>query len=237
VHLAAYYDFSGKPSHLYQDLTVDGTRRLLRGLQAFEVDQFVFSSTMLVMKPSEEGENITEKSPTEAAWDYPQSKLETEQVIHEERGNIKTAILRISGVYDEDCHSIPLAQQITRIFEKKFESMAFPGDLDHGQPYVHLDDLTECIRLVIEARNELREEEVFLIAEPQLMSYGELQETIGNLLYRHEWPTFSVPKTVAKIGAWIKDKVVDREGAQRVGLATTAPVARRPAGDAGQANA
>src|ERR1700735_4402197 len=32
LHLAAYYSFSGKPSHLYKDLTVDGTGRLLREL-------------------------------------------------------------------------------------------------------------------------------------------------------------------------------------------------------------
>src|SRR5680860_256537 len=48
VHLAAYYDFSGAPSRRYQDVTIDGTARLLGGLQAFDVEQFVFSSTMLV---------------------------------------------------------------------------------------------------------------------------------------------------------------------------------------------
>src|SRR5688500_16460637 len=75
VHLAAYYDFSGEPSPLYQRLTVDGTRRLLVGLRQFQVEQFVFSSSLLVMKPAATGETIDESSPTEAAWDYPKSKL------------------------------------------------------------------------------------------------------------------------------------------------------------------
>ena len=35
VHLAAYYDFSGEPSPLYDKLTVGGTRRLIQKLQAF----------------------------------------------------------------------------------------------------------------------------------------------------------------------------------------------------------
>src|SRR5688500_10860824 len=30
IHLAAYYDFTGEPSPLYDELTVEGTRRLLR---------------------------------------------------------------------------------------------------------------------------------------------------------------------------------------------------------------
>ena len=34
IHLAAYYDFFGRPSTKYDDITVQGTRRLLQGLQA-----------------------------------------------------------------------------------------------------------------------------------------------------------------------------------------------------------
>jgi len=62
VHLAAYYDFNGKDSHLYKDLTVEGTRRMLRELQNFEVGQFIFSSSMLVYRPNQPGEKLTEES-------------------------------------------------------------------------------------------------------------------------------------------------------------------------------
>jgi nucleoside-diphosphate-sugar epimerase len=58
IHLAAYYDFSGAPSPLYEKVTVEGTRRLLRLLQDFEVEQFIFSSTDLVHKPSAPGQRI-----------------------------------------------------------------------------------------------------------------------------------------------------------------------------------
>ena len=38
IHLAAYYDLSGQPNPKYDSITVEGTRRLLRGLQkGFEV--------------------------------------------------------------------------------------------------------------------------------------------------------------------------------------------------------
>jgi len=56
VHLAAYYDFSGEPSPKYEEVTVRGTERLLRGLGSFHVEQFLFSSTMLVHAPCEPGE-------------------------------------------------------------------------------------------------------------------------------------------------------------------------------------
>lgn len=35
IHLAAYYDFSGEPSPKYEEVTVRGTERLLRGLKGF----------------------------------------------------------------------------------------------------------------------------------------------------------------------------------------------------------
>src|ERR671922_472644 len=53
IHLAAYYDFSGQPSPLYEHVTVQGTERLLRLLKTTTSEQFVFSSTMLVHAPCE----------------------------------------------------------------------------------------------------------------------------------------------------------------------------------------
>ncbi len=41
-HLAAYVDFTGEDNPLYQSVNVDGTRRLLRALQGFEVGQFLY---------------------------------------------------------------------------------------------------------------------------------------------------------------------------------------------------
>src|SRR3990170_1667442 len=88
IHLAAFYDFSGAPSPLYEEITVRGTERLLRMLQDFEVEQFIFSSTDLVYAPSAPGQRINEDSPLQPKWPYPESKVNTEQVIHAERGKI-----------------------------------------------------------------------------------------------------------------------------------------------------
>ncbi len=212
IHLAAYYDFSGKPSDMYRKLTVEGTFRLLKKLREFQVEQFVFSSSLLVMEPAEDEEEvITEFSALEdEPWDYPRSKIEAEKLIRQERGDIPTVILRIAGVYDEDCHSIPLAQHISRIYEKRFESYFFPGDSDHGQPFVHLADLITCFRSLLELRSELKNE-IFLIAESDVMSYAELQDQLGELIHGKEWPTIRIPKVMAKAGAWAQEKIAGEE--------------------------
>ena len=208
IHLAAYYDFSGEPSPRYEQVTVRGTERLLRGLREFEVEQLVFSSTMLIHAPSQPGERIDEGSPVEGKWDYPQSKIDTEQLIRAERGDIPAVLLRIAGVYDDGCHSIPVAHQIQRIYERDLTSHVFPGDLAHGrQSFLHLDDLVDALELVVRRRADLPLELPLLIGEPEAMSYGELQYELGCLIHGDEWKTREVPEAVAEAGAWVQDKL------------------------------
>jgi nucleoside-diphosphate-sugar epimerase len=213
IHLAAYYDFAGEPSDLYENLTVKGTARLLQALNKyFRTEQFVFSSTLLVMKPTEEeDEKLTEESTVRPEWDYPKSKVAAEKVILREKGPIPAVILRIAGIYDEGGHSPPICQQISRIYERRMESHFYPGDVDHGQPFLHLEDLVEMIGKVIDKRMELDDYEVFLVAEPDLMSYGELQKNLGRLIHGKNWLTLRVPEVVAKAGAWAKNKFSSRK--------------------------
>jgi nucleoside-diphosphate-sugar epimerase len=213
IHLAAYYDFAGEPSPLYNDLTVEGTRRLLHGLRRFDrVEQFIFSSSVLVMEPCDPGEMLHESSSTQAEWEYPQSKLDAERVIQNQHGTIPALILRLAGAYDEDCHSIPVAQNIRRIAEKEFESYFFPGDAERGQTFVHLDDIVQCFACAIERRHELKNYELLLIGEDECLSYERLQDLIGELLHGvDDWPTIRIPKPLAKAGAWVKEKIAASE--------------------------
>ncbi len=207
IHLAAYYDFLGEPTDQYEENTVRGTGRLLRGLQDgdFEVEQFVFSSTMLVHGPVEPGQFITEDSPLAPTWAYPESKVKTEALIHAERGRIPAILLRIAGVYDDGCHSIPLAHQIQRIYERQMNSHFYSGGTAHGQSFVHMDDLMDAIDRVVGRRTQLPPELPILIGEPEPLSYDEIQHTLVRLIHGESWETQEVPAPIAKIGAWVED--------------------------------
>ncbi|HYD63528.1 MAG TPA: NAD-dependent epimerase/dehydratase family protein [Noviherbaspirillum sp.] len=209
IHLAAFYDFSGEPNPLYDEVNVKGTQRLLRALQSFEVGQFVYASTMLIHAPTEPGQPIDEDSPTKPTWPYPQSKLEAEQVIRRERGNIPAVILRIAGVYTDDCEVPSLAYQIQRIHERQMLSHVFPGDASHGQSFVHQEDVARAFRAVVDRRTQLAGESVILIGEPATESYEALQNLIGRLVHGEPWETRQIPKPVAATGAWLQDKMED----------------------------
>ncbi len=207
VHLAAYFDFTGEESPLYQTVNVDGTRHLLQVLQQFTVERFIYSSTMLVHKPENPGNKIDETSPIEPGWTYPKSKAAAEAVIQQEAGKIPYTILRLAGIYDEHTSVPTLAQQIARIYERSIKARLYAGDTNAGQAFLHKADMIDAFRRTIEQRNQLPAAHSLLIGEEQCLSYDNLQNRIGELLHgEHEWKTINVPEPVAKAGAWLEEK-------------------------------
>lgn len=205
IHLAAYYSFSGKPSPLYESVTVQGTRRILDELQKFNCQQFLFASTILVFAPCELGQKLNEDSPLGPRWAYPKSKVRTENIIHNHRGNIQTTILRIAGCYDDMCHSVPISHDIQRIYESELDSHLYPGIPSHGNPFLHMEDLMDAFELSINKRKQLPDETMLIIAEDQTLGYDDLQNRISELIRNKPFKTYRIPKLVAKVGAWFQD--------------------------------
>ena len=201
VHLAAYYDFSGAPDPRYQTVTVEGTARLLDHLADFDVDQIVFSSTMLVHAPTRPGRRIDEESPLAGDWSYPASKITTEQLLRDRRGDAAVVLARLAGVYDDRGHSPPLAGLISRIARRRLTSRFYPADPAVGQAFVHLDDAVEALALAVERREDLPAELAVLVGEPSTLPYRELQTRVGQLLHGEPWPTYRIPAPLAKAGA------------------------------------
>lgn len=205
VHLAAYYDFSGEDSPLYDEVTVNGTDRLLNAVSAFHVDQFIFSSTMLVHAPCEVGGHIREDDPLEAKWPYPQSKIKTEKLIREGHPSVRSVMLRLAGVYNEWGLQPTLVHQIKRIYEEDFQGHFFPGNPEAGQSAVHLEDAVDAIVQTVEHRDQIEPQTPILVGESDPPSYDQLQDAIGDLIHGTDWATLRVPKSVAKAGAAVTD--------------------------------
>lgn len=205
IHLAAYYDFSGKPSPLYDEITVKGTERLIRQLQNFEIDQFIFSSSMLVYKPSVPGKKISEEWPLEPKWDYPESKVKTERLLLSKRGEIPVVNLRVAGVYTNEGNSIPISNHIQRIYEKQITAYFFPGNPSHGSAFIHLDDLITAIEKTIEKRKELPGEISLNISEEETLSYQEIQDIISREIHGKKILLIKIPKFLGKIGAYFQN--------------------------------
>jgi nucleoside-diphosphate-sugar epimerase/uncharacterized membrane protein len=207
VHLAAYFDFTGEASPLYQSVNVEGTRNLLRALQDFEVERFIYSGTMLVHRAGAPGLPINEATEIAPRWAYPESKAAAEEAIREEHGEIAYLLLHLAGLYDDETAVPTLVEQIRRIYERDPKAHAYSGSLEAGQSFLHRDDMIEAFRLAVEKRDQLPPDAVVLVGEPEAVGYGELQEIIGRLIHGEEhWRTVQVPKPLAGAAAWLEEK-------------------------------
>ncbi len=210
IHLAAYYDFSSKESPMYDKITRQGTSNLLQELnKQMETEQLIFSSTHLLYQPVEQGKKIKENDPLLAKWEYPQSKIDTEKMVMTQKGKAKAFIMRIAGAYNDFCHSIPVSHQIQRIFEKKFTSHFYGGDLLTGNAFIHMDDLIDAFEKAVDKRMEFNDSEIVNISDGTSPTYEELQDEIGKLIYGKEWKTIEMPKELAKAGSWLQNLVSD----------------------------
>jgi nucleoside-diphosphate-sugar epimerase len=207
VHLAAFFDFTGEESPLYEAINVEGTRRLLRGLQSLDVEQLVYSGTMLVHAPGTPGETIDESQPIAPKWAYPKSKAAAEEVIRAEHDKIPYVLLHLAGLYDDETAVPTLANQIGRIYEREFQSYFYSGSMRAGQAMVHRDDMLDAFKRTIDRRQDIPSGTVILIGEEEAPGYDTLQDEIGYLIHGTEdWPTLRLPKPVAAAGAWVLEK-------------------------------
>ena len=208
IHLAGYFDFTGNDNPLYQQLNVEGTRRLMQALKPFRVGQIVYAGTMLVHAAVSPGEHIREDRRLDPQWIYPQSKVAAEEVIRAERGATPCVLFHLAGLYNDRTVVPTLAHQIARIRDRHAESHLYPGNRDTGQSMVHHEDMAEAFRTAVERRAALPEEVVILVGEPDPPGYSALQDSIGELLHGEDWTTIRVPQALAAGGAWVEEKVM-----------------------------
>lgn len=211
IHLADSDYFSQYESDQHEQSLTHKTGRILDLLKHFEVEQFIFSSTMFVHQPCNFPQKIDEESPLSNSWDYPKYKILTESLIHQNRGNMSVVTLRMAASYDDKCHSPLLANQIQRIYENQFSGHVFPGNSAHGISYVHLDDVCEAIWLTVAKRQTLPPELTLLVGEIDRPSYDQLQRIISVALQGKELTTYRIPKDVAKFCAWFDNYCLGNE--------------------------
>jgi len=211
LHLAAYHEVGDNCDPRSAAVASWSTECLLDALQSFDVEQFLFLSTVLVHSPCQPGQAINEDWPLRPRCADVDWAARTEELVRSQHGDIPVVLLRAAGVYDDRAHSTCLAHQIQRIYERRLSGHLYPGDTDHGHPFVHLADLAEALQLCVERRFRLPLELPLLIGEPETVSYDQLQRTIGRLIHHEVWETYQIPKTLAKTGAWVEEKILHRE--------------------------
>ena len=193
-HLAAYYDMLNEENEMYRKTNENGTRYLLDNLIDFDVNNFIFTSSTTVMKPSIGSEKLSENSALTSTFCYGKSKIEGEEIVLEFKEKIKTTIFRLTGVYSNDCGLIPLANQIAFIWRKGFGYKILPGKGEGGISYVHIEDVLDAFEKTIFMFKEIPSGSIFIISEDEYVPISNLYNQIFCEIYGKKLNFIHLPK-------------------------------------------
>ncbi|NOR64492.1 MAG: NAD-dependent epimerase/dehydratase family protein, partial [Candidatus Scalindua sp.] len=182
-HLAAYYNLANKESWMYRETNQNGTRYLLDNLIHFNVNNFIFTSSTVVFKPTIGDDKLNEDSDLSSFVYYGDSKIEGEKIISEYKEKIKATIFRLSAVYSQDCRSIPLANQIAFIWKRCFGYKILPGKGDGGISYIHIEDVLDAFEKAMLRAKEIPSGSIMILSEETLISNNELFDIISHEIY------------------------------------------------------
>lgn len=215
VHLTAYYDFRNQPDERYTRLE-HTFPQLLRGLDALLPvgAPILHSSSMAAMAPTEPGKPLSANSPRAGSWAYPKHKLAMERIIEACDLNRPAAELVLAAVYSEYAELVPLFQQIERIRRRRPEALFFPGNVDRGLTYVHVNDVADAFaRALLKLRGKTGVHRL-LIGEETAVTYREIHERASQAFHGKHLPVVKVPPWLAATGAdvlgWAGDRVGNR---------------------------
>ena len=94
IHLAAYYDFTGKPAPEYQRTNVEGTRIVLDTLARLKPRHFVFASSVAACDFTLDGHVTSEQSPADGSSLYAESKRLGENIVRGSSGGASLQLPR-----------------------------------------------------------------------------------------------------------------------------------------------
>lgn len=191
-HLAGYAhaeDSETAGVSIHWRTTVEGTRTLLRGMEAARVKRIVFLSSVKAM--GEGGETcFDESSPCLPVTPYGRAKHEAEQLILDDaaRRGTHATVLRLPMVYGPGAKG-NLPRMVQAIARGRFPP---PPKIKNRRSMVHVDDVVQAILLA--SANPVVDGITYIVTDGQLYSTRQI----------YEWICASLGRSVARwsVPAW-----------------------------------
>ncbi len=205
-HLAAYYDLTNKDSETYRETNENGTRYLLDNLIAYNVKNLIFASSTVVFKPTMGDDKLNEKSDLSSFMYYGNSKIAGEAILSEYKKKIKVTIFRLSAVYSSHCRSLPLANQIAFIWQKRFGYRILPGKGDGGISYVHIEDVLDAFEKSMLMATDIPSGSILILSEECLLLNKDLYCLICREIFGRQLNIIFLPKLLVWIYIYMVNK-------------------------------
>lgn len=215
VHLAAHYDFTGEEHPDYQRTNINGLRTILEECKDLDLKRFVFASSIAACDYPRPGTALDEDSPPDGNHVYARSKAVGEAMLAEYDDTIPSCIARFAALFSDWCEYPPLYFFFEEWLSNSWNRRILGGRGDTAIPYLHIREMSNFIRAVLNASDRLEQREVLLASPDKTLSHKEL----FRLVHLHRGATnpprpVFMPKWLCAIGIPARD-LMGRIGGKR----------------------
>ncbi len=198
VHLAAI--LRGLRYSDYERVNVEGTRLLCEAMVREKgARRLVYVSSLAAAGPSRRGKPLTEEDEAHPVSFYGITKRKGEETVQSYGRRLDVRIVRPAAVYG------PRDRDVLQYFKMVRQGMVFlHGDGKQEMSFVHVLDLVQAIRLVLESRTSRNQ--IFFVSGGPVVAWGDLLSAAGRAMGKR-FVTVKVPLPLVRAVAAVADGV------------------------------
>lgn len=205
IHLAAYYDFTGKDAPAYQRTNIDGLRNTLEISRLLGPKRFVFASSVAACDFTGPGQVIDENVAAADCNFYARSKRIGEEMLQQHQGKFRTTIIRFAALFSDWCEYLPLHYFLSHWLSSSWRSQVLAGRGDSAIPFLHVADAVNFIRRTIAAGDVLDDAAVLIASPDGATTHRELYTAATACHFGGRRKPIMVPKLACRLGLWSLD--------------------------------
>ena len=207
IHLAAYYDFTGKRHPEYRRANVEGTRNVLALSREIGAGTFVLASSVAACAFPPYGSVVTETSSPDGENPYAQSKRLCERMVADYRQEIHCCIIRFAALFSDWCEYEPLFNFLETWLSRSPRRRILAGQGWSAIPFLHIRDATMFIRTLLPQLRSIESGSVVLASTDGAVSHCDLFAAATAACYGQRNTPLLLPRILCHPGLRVLDTV------------------------------
>jgi nucleoside-diphosphate-sugar epimerase len=215
LHLAGYYDFTGRDAPEYRSTNVEGLRNVLDVSRRLKPRRFIFSSSVAACDFSPPGRSIDDATPPEGRSHYAHSKRQGEEMVRESSSVFPCCIVRFGALFSDWCEYEPLHVFLSEWLSPGWRSRILAGRGRSAIPYLHIRDAMSFLDRLLARCDRLERLETLTASADGATSHRDLYSAATACHFGQRRYPLLIPRPLCLVGL---------RGLDLLGLAT----GRRP---------
>ena len=194
IHLAAYYDFTGKNNPQYKTTNIQGTKNVLEIARTLNLKMFIFASSVIASSFPKKGQEINENSIPDGQHYYARSKSAGEEMISKVADTLPCCIVRFGAVYSDWCEYPPLYVFLNTWLGKSLRKYFLAGKGQSAVPYIHIRDIISFFRQLLINYKRVKSGQVMIASTSKSTSHKKLYTLANRYFYGIHKKSIQIPK-------------------------------------------